>query len=345
MEIGGLTRRVVVREQSDAGEARHLSLQAAESARFDALLTTRVSIIASEMTSNLMKHSANGGEILINALAAPTGPGVVELVATDRGPGIANPAAAMEDGYSTTGSLGSGLGAIRRHSSYFDIHSMANRGTAVLARVSADGVSAGHREFDFGVISVPKDGEEVSGDGWAVADIPCGIQLLVVDGLGHGLLAADAANLAVKTFRTTAGQQPIEVLRALHPPMRATRGATVGVVTLDIQGRVVTYGGVGNIGAAIVTPDRHSWLVSLNGTIGREPVQFKQFEAEWDPTAVLIAHSDGLATRWRLDQPGLAAKDPTLIAAVLFRDFARQLDDVTVVVAKERSRQPESPGR
>jgi len=343
MEVGGLTRRVVVREQADAGDVRRLALRAAESARFDPLLTNRVSIIASEMTSNLMKHASKGGEILINAITPSTGPGVVELVATDRGPGIANAAAALQDGYSTAGSLGSGLGAIRRQSSYFDIHSVADRGTAVLARISVDGSRVGHPKFDVGVISVPKDGEEVSGDGWAVADVPFGIQLLVVDGIGHGLLASDAAHLAVKTFRTTAGQEPIEVLRALHPPMRATRGATVGVATLNVQGRLVTYGGVGNIGAAVVTPDRHRWLVSLNGTIGREPVQFRQFETEWDPDAVLVAHSDGLTTRWRLDQPGLAAKDPTLIAAVLFRDFARQLDDVTVVVAKQRSAKSEDP--
>jgi hypothetical protein len=73
-------------------------------------------------------------------------------------------------------------------------------------------------------------------------------------------------------------------------------------------------------------------------------VQFRQFEVAWDPKALLIVHSDGLSTRWRLDQvPGLTAKDPTLIAAVLFRDFARQLDDVTVVVAKQRMGSPKDP--
>jgi hypothetical protein len=110
----------------------------------------------------------------------------------------------------------------------------------------------------------------------------------------------------------------------------------VGVASIDVQARTVTYGGIGNIGAVIVTRDRSRSLVSLNGTVGREPVQFRQFETPWHPNAILVAHSDGLTTRWHLDQPGLAAKDPTLIAAVLFRDFARQLDDATVVVAKQR---------
>ena len=344
MEVSGLTRRVVVREQSDAGDARRLAARAAQSARFDAVLSTRVSIIAAEMTSNLLKHSATGGEVLINALTPPAGPGALELLAIDRGPGIANPAAALEDGYTTAGSLGAGLGAIRRQSSHFEIHSVAGRGTAILARVTADNGRVDEPKFDVGVVSLAKDGEDVSGDGWALCEVPAGIQLLLADGLGHGLLASDAATLAVKTFRKTAGRAPVDVLRALQPALRSTRGATVGVATVDTHAGVVTYAGVGNIGAAMVTPDRCRSLVSLNGTVGREPVQFRQFEVAWDPKALLIVHSDGLSTRWRLDQvPGLTAKDPTLIAAVLFRDFARQLDDVTVVVAKQRMGSPKDP--
>jgi hypothetical protein len=51
---------------------------------------------------------------------------------------------------------------------------------------------------------------------------------------------------------------------------------------------------------------------------------------------LLVMHSDGLATHWNLDQyPGLVGRRPSLIAGVLYRDFARGRDDVTVVVAKK----------
>lgn len=335
MEVTGLTRRVVVRDQSDGANARRTALRAAERARFGTSLKERVALIAAELASNLVKHAGNGGYLLINTVVPPSGAGAVELVAIDRGPGMANPAAAFEDGYSSTGSLGLGMGTIRRQASYFEIYSVADRGTAILARVEVDG-HLGQSGFDVGVLSVPKDGEDVSGDGWAASHLPSGMQLLLVDGLGHGMLAHDAAVLAVDTFRSTAGGEPVDVLRTLHAPLRSSRGATAGVFNIDTRARVLTYCGVGNIGAAVVTADRSRKLVSLNGTIGREPVQFKQFSAEWDPSSVLVAHSDGLTTRWRLDEPGLAAKDPTLIAAVLFRDFARELDDVTVVVARQR---------
>ena len=50
-------------------------------------------------------------------------------------------------------------------------------------------------------------------------------------------------------------------------------------------------------------------------------------------------HSDGLATQWQLDRyPGLAARHPSVIAGVLYRDFRRERDDVTVLVATERGR-------
>jgi hypothetical protein len=51
---------------------------------------------------------------------------------------------------------------------------------------------------------------------------------------------------------------------------------------------------------------------------------------------VLIMHTDGLTSHWSLEQsPGLGRRHPTIIAAVLYRDFSRHRDDVTVFVARE----------
>jgi hypothetical protein len=53
------------------------------------------------------------------------------------------------------------------------------------------------------------------------------------------------------------------------------------------------------------------------------------------PDALVILNSDGLQSHWSLNAyPGIAARDPSLIAAVLYRDFNRGRDDATVVVAK-----------
>ena len=62
-----------------------------------------------------------------------------------------------------------------------------------------------------------------------------------------------------------------------------------------------------------------------------------EFAQPWQPQSVLVLHSDGIGTHWDLaGYPGLLARDPSLIAGILYRDHTRGRDDATVVVVKER---------
>ena len=62
---------------------------------------------------------------------------------------------------------------------------------------------------------------------------------------------------------------------------------------------------------------------------------FRQYQYPWPAGALLVMHSDGLASHWSLDSyPGLRLRHPALVAAVLYRDHQRGRDDVTVVVGK-----------
>lgn len=336
MEVTGLTHRVRVRERGHGAEVRQEAMQAASRARLGELATSRVGIVAAEMVSNLLKHTSDGGEVLINALAPTQGPGAVELIAIDRGPGMANAGLALADGYSTGGSAGTGLGAIRRQANTFDMHSAPRLGTAVLARFVEDGVRPDPPGFAVGGVSVAKDGEEVSGDGWAIARRPAGLQLLVVDGLGHGMLASEAALAAVQTFRKQQSATGVDALQAAHEALRRTRGATAAVASIDLERQELRYTGVGNIAARLLDGDANHALVSMNGTLGRDPVRWREFQSAWADGCLLVMHSDGLSSHWELaSPPGLVHRDPALVAAVLFRDHARQLDDVTVVVVRQ----------
>ena len=63
--------------------------------------------------------------------------------------------------------------------------------------------------------------------------------------------------------------------------------------------------------------------------------QIKQFLYPWSPHAILVMCSDGIHTRWDVNPyQGLVDRDPSLIAATLYRDFARGRDDTTVLVFK-----------
>ena len=100
----------------------------------------------------------------------------------------------------------------------------------------------------------------------------------------------------------------------------------------------MTFAGIGNIGGAVSLPGRQKNVVSLGGTMGHVVPKLREFAYEWPPEALLILHSDGLGTKWSIDDyRGLAGRDPTLVAGVLYRDHARGRDDVTVVVVRRRS--------
>jgi hypothetical protein len=76
-------------------------------------------------------------------------------------------------------------------------------------------------------------------------------------------------------------------------------------------------------------------MVSHNGTVGHGLHKVQEFTYPAGPDAVLILHSDGIASHWDpAAYPGLLAHHPALIAGVLYRDHARGRDDASVVVVK-----------
>src|SRR4029077_6385718 len=123
--------------------------------------------------------------VFVRALGDPAG---IEILAVDSGPGMADLARSLRDGYSTGGTSGTGLGAIRRLADVFDLYSRPGAGTVVLAQLRANRRSqpSALATAVVGAGSVPAPGEEVSGDGWGVEDAGAETRICVVDGLGHG---------------------------------------------------------------------------------------------------------------------------------------------------------------
>jgi hypothetical protein len=136
-------------------------------------------------------------------------------------------------------------------------------------------------------------------------------------------------------FLEHADEHPGATLQLGHDALRSTRGAAAAIVAIDAERGIVTYGGVGNIAGCVLTGGSRRSMVSHNGTLGHQIRTVGEFTYPWSHEAMLVLHSDGLVSHWSLDAyPGLAARDPSLIAGILYRDFTRGRDDVTVVVAK-----------
>ncbi|HEY9633889.1 MAG TPA: SpoIIE family protein phosphatase [Coleofasciculaceae cyanobacterium] len=323
-------------ESSQAGEARRIAIALASRLGFNETERGKVGIVVTEVANNLVRHAIDG-KLLLQPLTRNNIEGI-EILALDKGPGISNISECLRDGFSTAGTPGTGLGAISRLSALFDIYSVPTVGTAVLSQLwaSASPAKQPDSKLESGVVCLPISGEEVSGDAWAIDQDSGRNLLLVADGLGHGPQAALASREAVRIFRANLGRSPKEIIEVMHPALRSTRGAALAIAEVNFERLTVRFAGVGNISGTIFSPEKSNNMVSYNGTVGHEVRKIQEFVYQWPKGGLLIMHSDGLATQWRLDRyAGLAAKHPSLIAGVLYRDFNRGRDDVTVMVVRE----------
>jgi anti-sigma regulatory factor (Ser/Thr protein kinase) len=336
-----LTAAYPVADASQVAEPRRASQTLAARLGFREERAGRLALIVSELATNLVKHATRGELLLrgIRAEASDAEPDGVEVIAIDAGPGIPNMALSQRNGHSTAGTLGHGLGILRRQSDFFDVYTTPG-GTVALARVWREPPPASLRlpRHEIGAIHVSKAGEDVSGDAWDWRLRDERLSVMMADGLGHGPAAHEAAREAIATFRREHELAPARVIEDVHGALRATRGAAVVMITIDLARGVARYAAVGNISAVVVHANgtRHS-LVSQNGTAGHTIPRLQEYNHPVPPQSILILASDGLGTHWDLAAyPGLRARHPSVIASVLYRDFTRKRDDVTVVVVKER---------
>jgi anti-sigma regulatory factor (Ser/Thr protein kinase) len=318
-----------IRDESHVGQARRRAQQIAMNSGLSEELSSNASIIASEAANNLVKHGS-GGEVVLRELRAG-----IEILAIDKGKGMADLSRCLSDGYSTAGTSGTGLGAIRRLSSLFDIYSRPQAGTAVVSRL--ENGRAEKQAMEVGVVCRAKTGETLCGDAWASKETENELWVVVADGLGHGPDAHAAGIEAMRIFRDTSGHKStVDLMEAMHGALRKTRGASVAAAQIDRAGGQVRVTGVGNIAVTVLGNGTWKSMMSHNGILGHEVRRMQEFSHPWTPGSKLVMNSDGLST-WSIERyPGLLMKHPSLIAGVLYRDYWRQRDDVTVFVAQEK---------
>ena len=327
---------VAVDDPSRIAEVRRAAALLGQTMGLSPELIAQAALVTSELCTNILKY-AERGEIWLSSLTANGSAYGLDIVALDRGPGIANFDAAVKDGYSTGGSLGIGLGTMRRAAALFDVYTAPGLGTAVMLRLHEKRVEP---PADDGFIVASRmtaiRGEDVSGDGWTSLRLDDGLAVAVVDGLGHGPKAAEAAHAAIAAFhRIDCTLGPAQAIEAAHQALRSTRGAVMAVACIDARAQTLRFAGLGNISAVVHGPRDSARLVSTDGTVGYGARKARDSSVAWAPRSTLIMNSDGLSSRWNLSQhPGLLACHPVLIAAVLHRDFARNTDDATVVVVQ-----------
>jgi anti-sigma regulatory factor (Ser/Thr protein kinase) len=320
---------VPVTEVATAGAVRRTAITLGTSAGMNEAAIGQLAIIASEIATNLARHADRG--LMQLRLRHDRGAVGVQFVATDHGPGMSDVAASSRDGRSTAGTLGIGLGAIQRLADEFDIYSLPDRGTVLVATMwqAPPGPDAGW----VAGVSRAIAGEAVCGDAYAGRDTGTRRQVVLCDGLGHGILAARAASAAIDAFLEAPDSGPRDVLTHLSRSIRHTRGAVAAVAELTDDR--VRFAGVGNVFAAVVRDTLRQIMVSTPGIVGHQHRDIREFDYPSTPGALVVLHSDGLSERWRLeDFPGLLTHTPVAVAATLLRDAGHRRDDAAAVVAR-----------
>jgi anti-sigma regulatory factor (Ser/Thr protein kinase) len=335
----GESVRILVEEASKTAEARRFARTMAAQIGLNETIAEQVSIVVTEACTNLLKHAGRGEIILHSSPEGFETTPMLDVLALDQGPGMRNLEQSLRDGYSTGSTAGHGLGAIIRLSQDSDFYTVPEKGTGILARWRAEPPkpsALGHGTLRISAVNLPKPGEEVSGDAWVAVHFADYVVILLADGLGHGLDAHLAALEAVRMLRLHPDLPPAALMQRIHGALRSTRGAAVAIAQIDLLRAKLTFAGVGNISGRIYSgAEPRSGLASVNGTAGHHIERLQEFSYPWPSNGLLQLHSDGLLTGTGLESyPGLALRDPALIAGVLYRDFARGRDDSTVVVAK-----------
>ena len=126
-----VTVRVV--EEHHIGHACRVATALAKAVGFDSARASCVAVAVSELAGNLFFHATRGGTISLVSLGREGEIGI-EIIAEDDGPGIEDLELVLQDGFSTTGGLGSGLPGAKRLTDEFEITSTPGVGTRIVAR-------------------------------------------------------------------------------------------------------------------------------------------------------------------------------------------------------------------
>lgn len=194
---------------------------------------------------------------------------------------------------------------------------------------------------EVGIAFRPRPGERVSGDLAFTRPLPAGLLVAVIDGLGHGPAAAEAAAQAAAALEGAPESNTLAALvERCHRSVRKTRGIVISLALLDPGGGTMSWLGVGNVEAVLVhaTSSRRETLAVRPGVVGQRLPALRAASLPLAAGDALVLASDGL-------RRGLAGELPAGTGA---RQAAEQLlaagatgeDDAVVLVARYLGERP-----
>jgi anti-sigma regulatory factor (Ser/Thr protein kinase) len=320
---------------------RRIAKEMAKEIGFNERVCEEIVLVVSELASNILKY-ATPGVVTLTPVAEDHRKGLL-IEAIDNGPGF-NENIAMTDGFSSSGTLGFGLGAVNRMMDEFDIFSNkeGQPGTRIICKrwiySTAPSTDSRHCPFDFGIVSHAKPGEHVNGDSFVIKQSHHSSLAAVIDGVGHGFLAQQAALTARHYIESHSELPLLDIFRGVDRACRSTRGVVMALAIFDWDAMTLTFASVGNIEVKVLGMDPHNEkfkFIVRRGIVGKNAPTPVITENKWHRGYVLALHSDGLSTQWNWDDFSHHADMPAqFLAEQIHQALKKSHDDSTLIIVK-----------
>lgn len=331
--------QISVSQFFDGAMAQQTARQIAETLGFAARPSEEIVQVVSELASHMARHAGSG--VLTLRLLSDGERRGIEVEAEDHDPGMSHPEHLFRQGGATSAVLDAELVAVQRLMDEREISSTARLGTRILCRrwVGPHPDPAVVRPWEVGIATRPFHRAAANGDAFVIQECEGRLLAGVIDGLGHGESAEQAA-LAAQAYIQSHYDFPLDRLfLGVNSACHGTRGVVMGLARLEST--TMTTANVGNIEMRAWAGTKRFEIAVQRGFLGTRQDYVGVQEHRWDPDWMLVFHSDGVRGQWQWsDFPGLEHQPPQAVANQLLEALAKDEDDATVLVVKAWGAKP-----
>lgn len=336
MRIAQKGQSMAISSPAEVIAIRRISKELAKEIGFEESVQEEIVLVVSELASNIIKY-AHRGVVSLTPILVDERHGLM-IEAMDRGSGFCEKTA-LKDGFSSSGTLGCGLGAVNRMMDEFDIHTNEDNrtGTRIVCKrwLRSKLTVVGKCPFDIGIVSRPKHGEAFNGDSFVIKHGNGQSLVGVIDGVGHGPLAHQAAQAARQYIESHSDLPFLDIFRGVDRACRSSRGVVMALASIDWTSMKLRFGSVGNIEVKVNGAHEKFKFIVRRGIIGKSAPNPVITENDWRSNYILALHSDGLSTHWSWNDFSHHFDRPAqFLAEHMHRALEKDTDDTTLIIVK-----------
>lgn len=325
---------IVIHNSADVIMARRRGRSLADDMGFTATAGEEIALVVSELGTNLLKH-AHSGTLNLGTCPGDNGRTAILIETLSQGPPFPPESIALQDGISTHGGLGYGLGTVNRLMD--ELHISSDGPTRITTRRWLPDERPAHRtpSPEVGVATRAHPGCDCNGDAAILVGDPKATLLGVMDGLGHGPHAHRAAAKARDYIEHHATLPLADIFLGVHRTCLGTRGVVMALARIDAVPKRLTLAGIGNIEVRFRSLLDTVQPTFRRGIVGQKMPTALILEFPWTAESLLVMHSDGVGSNWSIDDLYARRDTPAhMLAQRMLGSLARDHDDATVLVAR-----------